>query len=59
MLEAAHREMTELSKKQDGIVSALKIKMLNRLLGELSNVIETTQAGLTCSTALPGTATSC
>ncbi len=41
MLEAAHREMTELSKKkQDGIVNALKIKMLNRLLGELSNIIE-------------------
>lgn len=41
MLEAAHREMTELSKKkQDGIVNALKIKMLNRLLGELSKVIE-------------------
>lgn len=41
MLEAAHREMTELSKKkQDGIVNALKIKMLNRLLGELSTIIE-------------------
>ncbi|SEH04135.1 hypothetical protein SAMN05444920_1662 [Nonomuraea solani] len=41
MLEAAHREMTELSKKkQDGIVNNLKIKMLNRLLGELSKVIE-------------------
>lgn len=41
MLEAAHREMTELSKKkQDGIVNALKIRMLNRLLGELSNVIK-------------------
>jgi hypothetical protein len=41
MLEAAHREMTELSKKkQDGIVNALKIKMLNRLLTELSKVIE-------------------
>ncbi|MGC5322773.1 hypothetical protein ACPXB5_29040 [Micromonospora arida] len=41
MLEAAHREMTELSKKkQDGIVNALKIKVLNRLLGELSKVIE-------------------
>lgn len=41
MLEAAHREMSELSKKkQDGIVNALKIKMLNRLLGELSKVIE-------------------
>jgi hypothetical protein len=41
MLEAAHREMTELSKKkQDGIVNTLKIKMLNRLLSELSKVIE-------------------
>lgn len=36
MLEAAHREMIELSKKkQDGIVNTLKIKILNRLLGEL------------------------
>ncbi|MER7008873.1 hypothetical protein ABT297_38330 [Dactylosporangium sp. NPDC000555] len=41
MLEAAHREMTELSKKkQDGVVNTLKIKMLNRLLSELSKVIE-------------------
>jgi hypothetical protein len=41
MLEAAHREMTELSKKkQDGVVNTLKIKMLNRLLGELSKIIE-------------------
>jgi hypothetical protein len=41
MLVAAHREMTELSKKkQDGIVNTLKIKMLNRLLSELSTVIE-------------------
>lgn len=41
MLEAAHREMAELSKKkQDGVVNALKIKTLNRLLGELSKVIE-------------------
>jgi hypothetical protein len=41
MLEAAHREMTELSKKkQDGVVNTLKIKMLNRLLTELSKVIE-------------------
>lgn len=40
MLEAAHHEMTELSKKkQDGIVNTLKIKMLNRLLGELSKII--------------------
>jgi hypothetical protein len=41
MLEAAHREMTELSKKkQDGIVNTLKIKMLNRLLAELGKIIE-------------------
>ena len=41
MLEAAHREMTELSKKkQDGVVNTLKIKMLNRLLSELSKIIE-------------------
>jgi len=41
MLEAAHREMTELSKKkQDGVVNTLKIKMLNRLLTELSKVLE-------------------
>lgn len=41
MLEAAHREMSELSKKkQDGIVNALKIKTLNRLLTELGKVIE-------------------
>jgi len=41
MLEAAHREMSELSKKkQDGIVNQLKIKTLNRLLNELGKVIE-------------------
>lgn len=41
MLEAAHHEMTELSKKkQDGVVNDLKIKMLNRLLTELGQVIE-------------------
>jgi hypothetical protein len=41
MLGAAHREMTELSKKKpDGIVNTLKIKMLNRLLSELTKVIE-------------------
>lgn len=41
MLEAAHREMTELSKKkQDGVVNTLKIKMINRLLSELSKVLE-------------------
>lgn len=41
MLEAAHREMTELSKKkQDGIVNELKIKMLNRLLTQLGKIIE-------------------
>jgi len=42
MLEAAHREMSELSKKkQDGVVNALKIKTFNRLLTELSRIIET------------------
>jgi len=41
MLEAAHREMSELSKKkQDGIVNALKIRNLNRLLTELSKLLE-------------------
>lgn len=41
MLEAAHREMSELSKKkQDGVVNALKIKMINRLLTELADVIK-------------------
>jgi hypothetical protein len=41
MLEAAHREMSELSKKkQDGVVNALKIKIFNRLLTELGKVIE-------------------
>ncbi len=41
MLEAAHREMSELSKKkQDGVLNTLKIKTLNRLLAELSKVIE-------------------
>lgn len=56
MLEAAHREMTELSKKkQDGIVNALKIKMLNRLLSELSKVIEKdpSMPSSTCSTRRP------
>ena len=41
MLAAAHREMSELSKKkQDGIVNALKIRNLNRLLTELSKLLE-------------------
>jgi hypothetical protein len=41
MLAAAHHEMTELSKKkQDGVVNALKIKMINRLLAELTNVLK-------------------
>lgn len=41
MLEAAHREMTELSKKkQDGVVNALKIKLLNKLLTELGSILE-------------------
>src|ERR1022692_1932657 len=41
MLVAAHREMSELSrKKQDGVVNALKIRNLNRLLTELQKVLE-------------------
>lgn len=41
LLEAAHREMTELSKKkQDGVVNNLKIKVINRLLTELSAVLK-------------------
>ncbi|WP_139134574.1 hypothetical protein [Streptomyces sp. TP-A0874] len=40
MLTAAHREMSELSrKKQDGIVNALKIRNINRLLDELLEVL--------------------
>jgi hypothetical protein len=36
MLQAAHREMSELSKKkQDGIVNKLKIRNINRLLTEV------------------------
>lgn len=41
MLEAAHREMSELSKKkQDGIVNAVKIKLINRLLTDLGVLLE-------------------
>jgi hypothetical protein len=41
MLNAAHHEMTELSKKkQDGIVNTLKIKVLNRLLTNLAELLE-------------------
>lgn len=41
MLEAAHREMSELSKKkQDGIVNAVKIKLINRLLTDLGMLLE-------------------
>ncbi|MFE3408688.1 hypothetical protein ACFXMT_10200 [Streptomyces mirabilis] len=40
MLTAAHREMSELSKKkQDGVVNALKIRNINRLLDELLKVL--------------------
>lgn len=40
MLEAAHREMSELSKKKhDGIVNPLKIRNLNRLLTELEKLL--------------------
>jgi hypothetical protein len=35
MLEAAHHEMSELSKKkQDGVLNALKVHNINRLLSE-------------------------
>ena len=41
MLEAAHREMSELSKKkQDGVVNALKIRNINRLLAELQRLLD-------------------
>jgi hypothetical protein len=41
MLQAAHREMSELSKKkQDGIVNNLKIRNINRLLDNLKPIIE-------------------
>lgn len=40
MLVAAHREMSELSKKkQDGIVNPLKIRNINRLLTELRKLL--------------------
>src|SRR5690348_6986375 len=41
MLQAAHREMSELSKKKpDGIVNTLKIRNINRLLVELRKLLE-------------------
>ena len=41
MLQAAHREMGELSKKkQDGIVNTLKIRNINRLLKDLKGILE-------------------
>lgn len=41
LLAAAHREMSELSKKkQDGIVNALKIRNINRLLRELKKLLD-------------------
>jgi|SRR6266516_3541879 len=41
MLEAAHHEMSELSKKkQDGVVNALKIRNINRLLTELQRLLK-------------------
>jgi hypothetical protein len=40
MLDAAHREMTEFSKKkQDGVLNALKIRNINRLLDKLELVL--------------------
>ena len=41
MLQAAHHEMSELSKKKpDGIVNDLKIRVINRLLIELRKLLE-------------------
>lgn len=41
MLEAAHREMSEFSKKkQDGVVNSLKIRNINRLLDKLEGVLD-------------------
>lgn len=40
MLDSALAEMREFAKKkQDGIVSELKIKILNRLLGEMREIL--------------------
>ena len=41
MLDSALSEMREFAKKkQDGIVSATKIKILNRLLGDIRGILE-------------------
>jgi hypothetical protein len=41
MLQAAHHEMSELSKKkQDGVLNSLKIRNINRLLTELQKLLE-------------------
>lgn len=41
MLEAAHHEMSELSKKkQDGVLNALKVRNINRLLSDLQKLLE-------------------
>lgn len=41
MLEAAHQEMSELSKKkQDGMLNTLKVRNINRLLSELRKLLE-------------------
>lgn len=40
MLESAHKEMSELSKKkQDGVLNALKVRYINRLLGEARDAL--------------------
>lgn len=40
MLQSAHREMAELSKKkQDGVVNDLKIRHINRLLAQVQEVL--------------------
>lgn len=40
MLESAHKEMSELSKKkQDGVLNELKVRYINRLLTEAQNAL--------------------
>ena len=45
MLEAAHSEMSELSKKkQDGVLNPLKIRNINRLLDGVSAILKSRPA---------------
>lgn len=40
MLDSAHKEMSELSKKkQDGVLNELKVRHINRLLGKVREVL--------------------